>query len=535
MEDFRYIVVGAGTAGCVLAARLSQNPDARVLLLEAGGPERTRAMTVPGAWPENLGSPADWGGQTTPQAEAGPTPYPRGRALGGSSAINAMAHVRGHRAVYDAWAAGGAPGWGFADLLPCFLRSERAEGRDQAQQRMAQITGSARVQARVATALRGTDGPVRVAPAAPAARHPVAMALAQALADAGWPVTDDLSGQHQEGLAWVDLAIAGGERVSAADAYLRPAMRRANLTVLTGCLATGLLIERGRCTGVGYLRDGEPGSARAAGEVILCAGAIGSPQLLMLSGIGPAGQLRRAGIEPLADVPGVGANLQDHPLVMACYATPDQPPASRYNHGEAYAALRSDWAGGWPDLHLFPILLPLAPAGHEPPAAGYVIAAGVIAPDSRGSVRLACADPARAPLIDPGFLRDGRDTDRLEAGLRLVREIAASAPLRGTWRAEVHPGPDVTTSADLRRYVRRAVGSYYHPAGTCALGTGAAAVTDPQLRVRGVAGLRVADASVLPVLPNAHPNATVLAVAERAAELIGGPAGPRRGLPLEQS
>ena len=234
MPEFRYVVVGAGTAGCVLAARLSEQADARVLLLEAGGPERTRAMTVPNAWPDNLGSAADWGGQTTAQADAGPVAYPRGRALGGSGAINAMAHVRGHRAVYDAWAEGGAPGWGFADLLPYFRRSERAECRDPA--------------------LRGTGGPVQVAPAAEEHRHPVARAFTEALRQIGCPESEDLSGD--EGVAWVDLAIAGGERASPADAYLRPVLGRPNLTVETGCVATRLHVRHGRCAGVSYLSGG---------------------------------------------------------------------------------------------------------------------------------------------------------------------------------------------------------------------------------------------------------------------------------------
>ncbi|HVB46105.1 MAG TPA: GMC family oxidoreductase N-terminal domain-containing protein [Streptosporangiaceae bacterium] len=382
VTEYDYIVVGGGTAGCVVAARLSQDAGARVLLLEAGSAQRTRAMTVPNAWPGNLGSAADWGNVTTGQADAGAVAYPRGRALGGSGAINAMAHVRGHRAVYDGWAAGGAAGWGFADMLPYFRRSEQAEGRDPA--------------------LRGTEGPVQVAPAAEADRHPVARAFAVALHQAGCPVTDDLSGHMQEGMAWVDLAIAGGQRVSSADAYLRPVLDRPNLAVETGCLVTGLQVRHGRCTGVAYIRDGAPAGAQACGEVIVCAGAVGSPQLLMLSGIGPAPQSRALGIDPVADIPAVGQNLQDHSIVMVSYASPSPLPVSKFNHGEAYAALRSALAGACPDLHLFPILLPLAPAGCQPPPAGFALVAAVVAPGSRGSVRLASADPQQAPLIDPG-------------------------------------------------------------------------------------------------------------------------------------
>lgn len=500
MVDYDYIVVGGGTAGCVVAARLSEQLDARVLLLEAGSAERTDAMTVPNAWPRNLGSAAEWGDRTAPQADAGPVIIPRGKALGGSSAINAMAHIRGHSAVYDGWAAAGATGWGFADLLPHFKRSERTEGRD--------------------TVLRGTDGPIRVAPARD--RHPVAEALAGELVAAGYPQTDDLSGQHQEGACWVDLAIADGRRVSAADGYLRPVLDRRNLVVETDSLVTSLTVRNDRCAGATYLRAGRTIEAAAAAEVILCAGSIGSSQLLMLSGIGPANHLRALGIEVVADHPGVGENLQDHPMMLTSHASLAQLPISGYNNGEMYAAIRSEFAGAYPDLHLFPILLPLAPAALKAPETGFALVAAVMAPESKGSVRLATADPLAAPVIDQRFLTEGRDLDRLEAGLAIVRQAAAGDAFTSFRKAEVWPGQEVDTSSAIRGYIRRGVESYYHPVGTCRLGSDTAAVVDLQLRVRGVAGLRVADASVMPTIPNANPNATVLAIAERAAVMIGG-------------
>jgi choline dehydrogenase len=500
VDGFDYIVVGGGSAGCVVAARLAQDPSARVLLVEAGSSERTRATTVPNAWPENLGSAAEWRDATVPQAEAGPIVYPRGRTLGGSGAINGMAHTRGNRAVYDTWAAEGAKGWAFDDLLPYFRRAESAPGHDPE--------------------LRGQDGPIRVGPVPEASRHPVAAAFAEALTASGWPATDDLSGASQEGVCWVDLAVADGERVSPADGYVRPMLGNPNLVVRADCLVTSLRFTRGACTGISYVRDGKPAQVSCSREVILCAGAIGTPQLLMLSGIGPANRLRNLGIGLIADAGDVGENLQDHPIALTSYATENALPVSQYNHGEMYAALRSGLGGPVPDLHLFSILLPLTAAGNEPPPTGYALVASVVAPQSRGSVRLASAHPHASPLIDPGLLRAGRDLDALAAGVTFIQEATSG---RGFWGESSHdrhrklyPGPDT----DVRDYVRHAVGSYYHPVGTCRLGRDDHAVVDLELRVQGIDGLRVADASVMPAIPNAHPHATVLAIAERAADLI---------------
>jgi choline dehydrogenase len=396
-SEFDYIVAGAGTAGCVLAARLSQDDGTRVLLLEAGEPVRTPATTLPDAWNVLVGGAADWGNFTTAQADAGILPYPRGRLLGGSGEINAMTHMRGHPAVYDAWAAAGAAGWAHADLLPYFRRTERTTDRDPQ--------------------LRGTDGPVRVAPIPEADRHPAACAFAEALEAMGFPVTDDLNGSQHEGVGWPDLAVDSGHRASPAAAYLRPVEHRPNLTIKTGCLVTRLLIRQRRCIGVSYLHHGVLEEAHTIREVIVSAGAVGSPQILLLSGIGPPSHLKSVGIDPIVELPGVGANLQDHPAAMACYVPEDPLPPSRYNHEETYAAVRSALAGAWPDLQLFPILLPIAPGGYRTPLRGFALVVSATAPDSRGTVRLTSEDPLAALLIDPGLLRDERDLDRLGAGL----------------------------------------------------------------------------------------------------------------------
>jgi choline dehydrogenase len=492
-EEFDYVVVGGGTAGCVLAARLSEDSAVTVLLIEAGSRQPLPQVDIPPAWPTLLGTSADWAGKTVPQPELGGAEilWSRGRGLGGSSTINAMNFMRGHRSSYD-W---GVKGWGYDDLLPYFKKSEN-------------LTGTADRD----PAVRGMHGPLRVGPATQ--RHPLSTVFLDAAAELGFRHAPDLSAGVTDGFGWGDLSIDHGHRSDAATAYLRPVMNRPHLTVVTDALAEQLTFDRDRCTGVTYREHGTARTARATREVVVASGTVGSPQLLMLSGIGPADHLREMDIPVLADLPAVGSNLHDHPMCGIVYTSAQPVPPGANNHGETQGLLLD------PDIQLMMIDVPYRQPGLPGPdiGHGYTINAAPMRPRSRGTIRLASTAPGDTPRIDPRFYSNPDDLDVMVKGLRVARKIGNATAL-APWRAaETLPGPDVSSDNDMKAYARRNLEPFHHFVGTCAIGD----VVDEDLRVHGIQALRVIDASVMPAIVSGNTNATVYAIVERGAALITG-------------
>ncbi len=527
---YDYVIVGAGSAGCVLASRLSENPDVRVLLLEAGPPDTADEIHIPAAVNLLFQTAYDWNYQTIPQDRAGGRSiyWPRGRVLGGSSSINAMIYIRGNRHDYDCWRDDyGCEGWGFTDLLPYFLR---AEGNS-----------------RGASAYHGAAGPLSVQDLR--FKSALTGAFLAAARNCGAPANDDFNGPDQDGVGYYQVTQKAGRRWSAADAYLHPSAGRPNLTILTDALVTGIEVDGGRATGVRYLHRGVEELAGAAAEVIVSAGAIASPQLLMLSGIGPADHLRENDIPVVADSPGVGGNLSDHPVVTAMWSAPKNRSLwekagpvnlARWqmthtgpmttNIAEAGGFTRTDPALPAPDIQWHVLPVPFLDGGLADPARRALsVLITLVSVGSRGKIRLRSADPRHKPLIDPSYLSDIADLEPLVAAVGIARDFAAARPLSRQLTSELAPGPGVRADTDIRQWIRGNLSTLYHPVGTCAMGGDSrlaasklTSVVDPELRVRGVGGLRVVDASVMPTVPRGNTNAATIAIAERAADLIQG-------------
>lgn len=501
-RSHEFVVVGAGSAGSAIARRLV-DAGRSVHVIEAGPVDADPNVHSPQGWPALLMSPNDWAVMTTPQQHLGGRVlyWPRGRVLGGSSSLNGMIYMRGDRSDYDQWEASGALGWSWDEVLPYFRRSEdHVDGAD---------------------AFHGAGGPLRVERIPDDQRHPVAAAFVDAAVEAGIERTDDFNRERLDGAGFNHTTTRDGRRASAWQAFVAPILDSPLLTVTTDALVSRVVIEDGRATGVEYVVDGETHVATATTEVVVSAGAIGSPAILLRSGVGPAAQLADLGIPLVADVPGVGENLHDHLLVSVLYASkaPIAPPRWNLLESQLYAR-SSACEGPAPDLQPLCIHVPYPTDGGAAPEQGYTLAAGIVRPHSRGTIRLASADPTVAPLVDPNVFADDRDVEAMVDAIELVRRVGAQDAFAELRASEFAPGADVTSRDDLRAFARATVGTYHHQVGTCRMGVDDLAVVDPELRVRGVAGLRVADASVMPFVPSANTNAPSIMIGEKASDLL---------------
>ena len=513
---YDYVIVGAGSAGCVLASRLSEDENVQVLLLEAGPPDTKENIHVPLGYLQLAGTDIDWDYHSKPEEQCGGRrmQLPRGKVLGGSSSINAMVYIRGNRRDYDDW---GVAGWSYADLLPYFMKAEDNE--------------------RGASQFHGVGGPLPVSEQR--SGNLISRAFVDAGAEAGLARNEDFNGETQDGVGMFQVTQRGGMRASTAVAYLHPAMERDNLTVMPYMQVQRVLFEGTRAVGVQASRLGEAQEFRAEREVILCGGSFNSPQLLMLSGIGPAEHLAMREVEVLLDAPSVGENLSDHAATQLVWTTPEpqslllalEPAALEQYEATQTGPFASNLAeaGGFarvgagataPDVqfHLAPVHI-VDEGMSDPEGHGVWVSPCLLTPHSRGSVRLASNDPAAKPIVHNAFYSAGDDMERMVAALRLTLDICAQ-PAMAPYCAEPFTTPDGDSDEALRAHAARTTFPIYHPVGTCRMGEDASAVVDDQLRVNGVEQLRVVDASVMPVVPRGNTNAPTIALAERAADLI---------------
>ncbi len=524
-----FIVVGAGSAGCAVAARLSEDSSTRVLLLEAGGEDRNRWIHIPLGFGKTFADPSvNWCYETEPDPGAGDRRvfWPRGKVLGGSSSINGMVYIRGQAEDFDHWRQLGNTGWSFDDVLPYFRRSEH--------------------QMRGADRFHGTDGPLCVSDVA---QHPICEAFIAATTQLGFPRNDDFNGASQDGAGYHQTTTRNGKRCSTAVGYLRPALQRANLNVVTGALTEKILFEGRRAVGVTFRRDGGLCTARAAREVILCGGAVNSPQLLMLSGIGPQEHLAGFGIPVVHHLPGVGQSLQDHysaaiklrcklPItvndVMLSNARKLKAGLEYYMFHRGPLSMISSpaalFARTRPELASPDIKCSISPFSAERPQdglhrfSGFTMIAYQLRPESRGEIKLKSPDPFDAPAVHPNYLATETDQRTIVAGLKLCRQILATPHMQSLIEAEFQPGSAVESDEELLDYARRRGGTVYHPTSTCKMGNDPMAVVDPELRVHGVDGLRVADASIMPTVVSGNTNAATIMIGERAADMVRRPA-----------
>jgi choline dehydrogenase len=500
---YDYILVGAGSAGCVLANRLTEDPATSVLLLEAGGTDETvPEIHDPTKAIELAHTAVDWAYATEeePHLNHRKISWPRGKVLGGSSSINYMAYVRGNRHGFDQWQALGNDGWSYADVLPYFKKAEHRE--------------------RGASAYHGVGGPLNVFELSTI--NPLTSAFIAAGEELGWSRNDDFNGASQEGFGTFQHTIREGKRHSTAVGYLHPVMSRPNLTVWTQTLATRVVFDGTRAVGVASLQEGSEQQVRANKEVILCGGAINSPQLLLLSGVGPAEQLQQLGIRVVADVAGVGENLHDHPIVYTYYTT--NPSYAAFGglaeSGNAFVKTQADLPE--PDLQLI-----CAPSFFPPVVGkGYTVVVGLATPHSRGRLRLRSTDPTQHPAILANYLAKQEDAEKLVTGIHLVRRLNQTKALGAFYQADAHPGAQLQSAEELVEFVRNHIQPYHHPVGTCKMGHDALAVVDEQLRVRGTEGLRVVDASIMPTIVNGNTNAATIMIGEKAADLIKATSSP---------